>query len=122
MRISELLALTSIYEELPIGVLEALAYDIPVVSIDSSDTSKRLSGETEVVIFERAPKAIVDVINIVLINTYNFPSKACVQLSKLYWAKTVVFDVYDKMRKRWKDKHSLSNEAFTSMYKSRFYY
>lgn len=115
LRISELLALTSIYEGLPIVVLEALACGIPVVSTDSGETSKLLSDETGVLISERTPEATADALNVVLRNTQSFPSRACAQSSKPYWAKTVVSDVYDKMRERWKDKHRLSHKVFTSV-------
>lgn len=115
LRVSELLALTSIYEGLPMVVLEALACGIPVVSTDSGETSKLLVSETGVVISTKTPEATADALNVVLRNPQNFPSKACVQSSRPYWAKTVVSEVYDEMRERWKNKQGLSKKIFSTV-------
>lgn len=47
LRVSDLLALTSVYEGLPMVVLEALTCGIPIVSTDSGETSKLLTKKQE---------------------------------------------------------------------------
>lgn len=115
LRVSELLVLTSIYEGLPMVVLEALSCGIPVVSTDSGETSKLLTEKTGVIIPTRTPKSVADSLRIVLNNPQSFPNQACAQLSSPYWAKLVVAAVYSDMRKRWKNKQQLSKKTFSTV-------
>lgn len=114
LRLSELLALTSVYEGLPMVVLEALSCGIPIVSTDSGETSKLLTEETGVIIPARTPKSTADSLRVVLRGPRSFPSQACVQLSRPYWAKLVVSEVYNDMRERWKDRQQLSEKTFST--------
>lgn len=115
LRVSELLALTSIYEGLPMVVLEALSCGIPVVSTDSGETSKLLTENTGVVIPTRTPESTADSLRTVLRNSQSFPSKACAQSSSPYWARWVVSEVYNEMRERWKNKQQLLEKTFSTV-------
>lgn len=115
LRVSELLVLTSIYEGLPMVVLEALSCGIPIVSTDSGETSKLLTKKTGVVIPVRTPKSTADSLRIVLKNPQSFSGKACAQLSSPYWARLVVSEVYSDMRERWKDRQQLSEKTFSTV-------
>ena len=114
LRVSDLLALTSVYEGLPMVVLEALTCGIPIVSTDSGETSKLLTKKTGVIIPTRTPKSTADSLRTVLENPQSYPSQACAQLSSPYWARLVVSEVYNDMRERWKDRQQLSEKTFST--------
>ncbi|KAI9132417.1 glycosyltransferase [Acaryochloris sp. CCMEE 5410] len=114
LRVSDLLALTSVYEGLPMVVLEALTCGIPIVSTDSGETSKLLTKKTGVIIPTRTPKSTADSLRTVLENPQCYPSQACTQLSSPYWARLVVSEIYNDMRERWKDRQQLSEKTFST--------
>lgn len=113
MRIAELLVLTSVYEGLPMVVLEALACGIPIVTTKAGETPLLISQETGVVIEERTPKAVAETLNTVLTNPKQFSSQACIQMSQPYWAKTVISEVYGEMRRQWQDKRRKTQNIYS---------
>lgn len=102
-RSSNLCILTSIYEGLPLVVLEALSCGTPVVTTNCGETPKILGTGSGVVCQERTPAAIADSIREVLSNPESFRPENCAQVAQPYKASQVIADVYSDMLSRWKD-------------------
>ncbi len=100
-RVSSVFVLSSVYEGLPLTVLEALSSGTPVVTTDSGETPNFLTADSGIVCKERTPKAIALALKQILQNPEQYPASACVQTAKPYSAKTVVGQVYQDMFQRW---------------------
>lgn len=100
-RISSVFVLSSVYEGLPLTVLEALSSGTPVVTTDSGETPKFLSSDSGIVCKSRTPQAIANALRQILERPEQYPAAACVQTAKPYSAKTVVAQVYQDMWDRW---------------------
>jgi glycosyltransferase involved in cell wall biosynthesis len=109
-RVSSVFVLSSVYEGLPLTVLEALSSGTPVVTTNSGETPKFLGADSGIVCYERTPEAIADALKKILQNPHLYPSTACVRTAKPYSAKNVVTDVYQKMFERWESRSSSSEK------------
>ncbi len=105
---SDVFVLSSIYEGLPLTVLEALSCGTPVVTTNSGETPDFLTEDSGIVCDQRTPHAIAAALRQVLQHPANYPPAACVRTAKPFSAKTVVGEVYQKMLERW-DQSSASN-------------
>jgi len=102
-RVSSLLVLTSLYEGLPVVVLEALACGTPIVTTNCGETPRLLISGSGLVCQERTEDAIAESMRQVLLQPEQFPSSACEQAAHPYSAETVVQTIFDQMRQHWQD-------------------
>lgn len=100
-RLSSAFVLSSVYEGLPMTVLEALACGTPVVTTNCGETPKVLTASSGVVSKERTPEAIADALRRVLLNPYSYKAETCVRAAKPYSARIVTETVYSQMLSRW---------------------
>lgn len=100
-QVSDVFVLSSVYEGLPLTVLEALACGTPVVTTNSGETPDFLGVDSGIVCYDRTPKAIAVALEQILQNPDQYPSSACVQTAKPYSAREVVGKVYQDMYERW---------------------
>ncbi|WP_036484355.1 glycosyltransferase family 4 protein [Myxosarcina sp. GI1] len=100
-RLASVFILTSVYEGLPIVVLEALACGTPIVTTKAGETPKILTSDSGVVARDRTPEAIAEALQQVLLNSADYPIEACVRVARPYAAKTVIKNVYDRMWQNW---------------------
>ncbi len=103
-RVSSVFVLTSVYEGLPITVLEALSCGTPVVTTNCGETPNLLSTESGIVCKDDTPEAIADALSQVLLHPDCYSSESCVRTVQPYSARTVVRDVYDQMLHRWQQR------------------
>ena len=101
-QLSSVFLLSSVYEGLPLTVLEALSCGTPVVTTDSGETPKFLTLNSGIVCRTRTPQAIAEALSQILQNPAQYPSSACARTAKPYSAKAVVSEVYQGMYERWK--------------------
>ncbi|MCT7984811.1 glycosyltransferase family 4 protein [Laspinema sp. A4] len=110
-QVASAFVLSSVYEGLPLAVLEALACGTPIVTTDSGETPRLLSPESGIVCRERTPEALAHALSQVLAAPTRYSCEACVQTAQPYSAPTVVAEVYREMLHRWyhsKAKHLVS--------------
>jgi glycosyltransferase involved in cell wall biosynthesis len=105
-RLASIFVLSSVYEGLPVTVLEALASGTPVVTTRCGETPHLLSPESGVVCDDRTPTALAAALKQVLDHPQSFPTQACVDSAAPYSARTVVQGIGDAMMQRWKDRQS----------------
>jgi glycosyltransferase involved in cell wall biosynthesis len=105
-QISSVFVLSSVYEGLPLTVLEALSSGTPVVTTNSGETPDFLAADSGIVCYERTPRAIAEALAKILQNSEQYPSTACVRTAKPYSAKAIVSEVYQNMFERWEAKNS----------------
>ncbi|NJL51333.1 MAG: glycosyltransferase [Hydrococcus sp. SU_1_0] len=110
-RVSSVFVLSSVYEGLPLTVLEALSSGTPIVTTNSGETPKFLGADSGIVCHQRTPEAIADALVKILHNPDLYPSTACVKTAKPYSAKTVVTEVYQNMFERWESSGSSSRKV-----------
>ena len=96
--------LSSVYEGLPVTVLEALACGTPVVTTDCGETPKLLCADSGVVCKERTAAAIADALRRVLGNPDLYSSEACMRTVQPYSAPSIVQEVYRQMLHRWQSR------------------
>ncbi len=102
-QISNVFVLSSVYEGLPLVVLEALACGTPVVTTKCGETPKLLSLDSGLVC-ERNPMSIADALRKVVLNPEDYPIKSCVETASPYAANNVVNQVYSQMWQRWEQR------------------
>lgn len=102
-RVSSMFVLTSAYEGLCRGSIEALACGTPVVTTRAGETPNFLSADSGIVVEEQTPEAIASAWKQVLINPSNYPSEACVRVVKPYDARYVVNGIYTELLENWRD-------------------
>ncbi|MGB2923933.1 MAG: glycosyltransferase family 4 protein [Limnothrix sp.] len=100
-RISEMFVLTSAYEGLARGSLEALACGTPVVTTRAGETPNFLDPDSGIVCDERDPVVIAADWDRVLQQRELFPSEACVRVASPYQASKVVKDLYGGLLQHW---------------------
>ncbi|MDJ1172685.1 glycosyltransferase family 4 protein [Roseofilum capinflatum] len=100
-QLSSACILTSVYEGLPIVVLEALSCGIPVVSTACGETPRILIPGSGEVSATRSPEAIAEALRMILKDPDQYSPLKCVQAVQLYDAEIVVNRVYEEMKQRW---------------------
>jgi glycosyltransferase involved in cell wall biosynthesis len=100
-RLAQVLVLTSVYEGLPVTVLEALASGTPIATTDCGDTPRLLTADSGLVCPDRSPKTIASTLRHLLDHPEKFPVAACVQAAVPYGAKAAIRPIYDQMLQRW---------------------
>lgn len=103
--VASVFVLSSLYEGLPIAVLEALACGTPIVTTDCGETPNLLTAQSGVVAQERTPEALAAALSQILQNPLAYPPDASVSVAQPYSAKAVVRDVYQQMLGRWEEKN-----------------
>jgi len=104
-RVSSICILTSVYEGLPVVVLEALSSGTPVVTTDCGETPNLLSANSGRVCAERTPQEIAANIRSILQHPENYPASACVKTARPYSAPTVTGQVYQQMLQSWEKRN-----------------
>lgn len=104
-QISNIFVLTSAYEGLSLGSLEALACGTPVVTTRAGETPNFLTADSGIVCEEQEPTAIANALRQVLEHPENYPAEACTQVAKPYSAREVVHGIYNKLLQQWKQKN-----------------
>ena len=105
--VASVFVLSSLYEGLPVSVLEALACGTPIVTTDCGETPKLLTANSGMVVRERTTEALAMALNRVLQTPTEYPANACFSVAQPYAAKTVVSDVYQHMWSVWSQKNSV---------------
>lgn len=100
-RVCHLFVLTSAYEGLCRGSIEALACGTPVVTTRAGETPNFLTADSGIVCEEQTPLAIANAWSQVLENPLRYPSEACVQVVKPYDARYVVGNIYQELLNSW---------------------
>ncbi len=99
-RISDAVLLTSVYEGLPLVVLEALASGTPVVTTPCGETPKFL-GSRSGVVCERTPLAIASAIQQVLDFPQQFTVRDCLETISPFRVQEVIGKIYERMHEQW---------------------
>jgi glycosyltransferase involved in cell wall biosynthesis len=100
-RLSSAVVLTSVYEGLPLVVLEALASGTPIVTTNCGETPRFLQSGSGVVCPERTPAAVAQAIYQVLKDPQRFPAQTCLDTARPFAAHTVVGQIYETMYQHW---------------------
>lgn len=100
-QLASVFVLSSVYEGLPLVVLEALACGTPVVTTKCGETPKLLPADCGVICGERTPEAIADALRKVLLHPENYPVESCVRAAQPYSARSVISEIYSDMLHRW---------------------
>lgn len=100
-QVSSIFVLTSAYEGLCRGSIEALACGTPVVTTRAGETPNFLTPDSGIVCDEQTPAAIANAWRQVLQHPSRYPSEACVQVVKPYDAHHVISTVYGELLDRW---------------------
>ncbi len=105
-RVSNVFVLTSVYEGLPLVVLEALASGTPIVTTRTGETPKFLTTDSGIVCEERTPESIADALRKVLLHPDDYPIKSCACPAQPYAASTVIREAYSDMWERYQKRCS----------------
>lgn len=100
-QICSVFVLTSLYEGLPVTVLEALACGTPVVTTRCGETPNLLTPGSGLVCSDYTEAAVADALHQVLSRSQNYPIEACLRAAAPYAAQAVVHEIFDDMLKRW---------------------
>ncbi len=100
-RLASVFVLSSIYEGLPIVVLEALCSGTPIVTTPCGETPNLLTPQSGVVCKERTAEALAAALDQVLACPQNFPVQACTDVAKPFHASAIVKDICARMMQRW---------------------
>jgi glycosyltransferase involved in cell wall biosynthesis len=100
-RLSSAVVLTSVYEGLPLVVLEALASGTPIVTTNCGETPIFLQPGSGVVCPERTPVAMAEAIYQVLKDPQRFPAQICLETARPFTARSVVGQIYETMYQHW---------------------
>ncbi|MGB5636480.1 MAG: glycosyltransferase family 4 protein [Waterburya sp.] len=103
-RISSLFVLTSAYEGLARGSIEALACGTPVVTTRAGETPNFLTTDSGIVCDQQTPDAIAESFRQVLEHPESYPTEACTLVAKPYNARDVVRGIYSELLQQWQEK------------------
>jgi len=106
-RVCSIFVLTSAYEGLCRGSIEALACGTPVVTTRAGETPNFLTADSGIVCEEQTPVAIAQAWKQVLHNPTDYPSDACVRVVKPYDAHSVVNNIYTELLEGWQHQTQL---------------
>ncbi len=101
---SSIFVLSSVYEGLPVAVLEALCSGTPVVTTDCGETPNFLTEDSGIVCQERTVPAMRAALETILLNPKQYPPDACTRTASPYQASNVVNSVYESMWQRWQQR------------------
>jgi glycosyltransferase involved in cell wall biosynthesis len=104
-RLASICILTSVYEGLPLVVLEALACGTPIVTTRCGDIPAVLTPGSGIVCEARSPMAIATAIESVLQQPNLYAAEACVLAAQPYSAREVMHQIYTDMLQRWQDRN-----------------
>jgi glycosyltransferase involved in cell wall biosynthesis len=104
-RLASICLLTSIYEGLPLVVLEALACGTPIVTTHCGEIPAVLTPGSGIVCESRSPSAIATAIECVLQQPHLYTAQACVLAAQPYSAREVIHQIYNDMLQRWQDRN-----------------
>lgn len=100
-RICYLFVLTSAYEGLAFGSIEALACGTPVVTTRAGETPNFLTADSGVVCDEQTPDAIANALKQVLEQPERYPAEACARVARPYSARSAIGNVYRNLFQEW---------------------
>ncbi|PSB15603.1 glycosyltransferase family 1 protein [Phormidesmis priestleyi ULC007] len=109
-RVSNIFVLTSAYEGLCRGSIEALACGTPVVTTRAGETPNFLTSDSGIVCDDQTPGAIADAWRRVLKHPADYPSQACIRVVKPYAAHHIVHNIYSELLERWQSSQHQSLE------------
>ena len=101
-RIASAFVLTSVYEGLPLVVLESLACGTPIVTTDAGETPRLLDRQSGIVCENRTASCIAAALEDLLARPGDFPPSSCVQAAAEFSAEKVIGDQFKAMLQRWK--------------------
>ncbi|MGF1540310.1 MAG: glycosyltransferase [Pleurocapsa sp.] len=104
-RIASLFVLTSAYEGLARGSIEALACGTPVVTTRVGETPNFLTAKSGIVCEEQSASAIADAFKQVLEHPEYYSAEACVEVAQPYNAYDVVGRIYGELLQQWQDQN-----------------
>jgi glycosyltransferase involved in cell wall biosynthesis len=104
-RLASICILTSVYEGLPLVVLEALACGTPIVTTRCGEIPAVLAPGSGIVCQARSPSAIATAIESVLQQPHLYTAQACVLAAQPYSAREVIHQIYTDMLQRWQDRN-----------------
>ncbi len=100
-RLSSAVVLASVYEGLPLVVLEALASGTPIVTTNCGETPKFMLPGSGLVCQERTPNSIAEALLQVLKQPEQFPVQACLETAQPFSVCEVVGQIYESMYQHW---------------------
>ncbi|MFK8181731.1 MAG: glycosyltransferase family 4 protein [Phormidesmis sp.] len=104
-RACDVFALTSAYEGLARGSLEALACGTPIVTTRAGETPKFLEPDSGIVCDRPTPRGIAQCWHTVLTQPAQFPASACLRVAAPYEAQQVVETLYGDLLTHWHRQH-----------------
>ena len=110
-RTCNLFTLTSAYEGLARGSLEALACGTPVVTTDAGETPKFLAPDSGIVCADARPETIAECWQQVLFNPADFPAEACARVAEPYEASLVVKTLYTALLEQPQRSHATADQS-----------
>ena len=116
-RTASLFVLTSAYEGLARGSIEALACGTPVVTTRAGETPNFLTAESGIVCEEQTPEAIAQALEQVLNYPEDYPEPACIQVARPYNAKDVVGGIYSELLQQWQQNSSSARHEQSQLQK-----
>lgn len=113
-RVCDLYVLTSAYEGLAFGSLEALACGTPVITTEAGELPSFLAPDSGIVCQHQNPEAIAAAWERVVQQPDAFPSAACTRVASPYQAERVVQSFYGALLKDWQNKSAETAMAQSS--------
>jgi glycosyltransferase involved in cell wall biosynthesis len=99
---SDVLIMTSLHEGSPTVVKEALACQIPIVSVDVGDVSERIAGVPGCYLAEAEPGALASKLSLVFAGPGRLPDRTGIKDLSLGTVALRLSDFYDEVVKFWR--------------------
>ncbi|MEL7502233.1 MAG: glycosyltransferase [Cyanobacteria bacterium J06554_6] len=100
-QVASAFVLSSVYEGLPLAILEALSCGTPIVTMRSGHTPNVLTVDSGIVVDERTPTALAAALGQVVDHPDAYPASACTQVAAPYQADQVIGNLFEDMLSRW---------------------